>query len=124
MMGLDFLLIILYTILTHPLTGETMFFDHIYIAGERGDGVFSAVSGTVSQVGFDAKYGNFVVVSAENGVQTLYGQMESITVEEGTGVKSGGQIGTVGTTGTVTGPCLSFGVLVDGEPVDPMGYFE
>lgn len=109
---------------THPLTGETMFFDHIYIAGERGDGVFSAVTGTVSQTGFDAKYGYFVVVSAENGVQTLYGQMESITVEEGTGVKSGGQIGTVGTTGTVTGPCLSFGVLVDGEPVDPMGYFE
>ena len=100
-----------------------MFFDHIYIAGKRGDAVYASLSGTVSQTGFDAKYGNFVVISSGDGVQTLYGQLESILVDEGGGVKAGAQLGTVGTTGTVTGPCLSFGVLVDGEPVDPMGYF-
>ncbi len=107
----------------HPLTGETMFFDHIYIAGKRGDAVYASLSGIVSQTGFDAKYGNFVVISSGDGVQTLYGQLESILVDEGGGVKAGAQLGTVGATGTVTGPCLSFGVLVDGEPVDPMGYF-
>ncbi len=109
---------------THPITGETMFFDHIYIAGERGDGVFSSVSGTVSQTGFDNQYGNFVVISTGNGVQTLYGQLENILVAEGAGIKAGAKIGAVGATGTVTGPCLSFGVLVDGKPVDPMGYFQ
>lgn len=109
---------------THPVTGQTMFIDHIYIAGERGDGVFSAVTGVVSQIGFDKKYGNYVVVSGGNGVQTLYGQMEKVLVDKGTSVSAGTQIGTLGATGTVTGPCLSFGVLVDGEPVDPMGYFE
>lgn len=109
---------------THPITGETIFFDHIYIIGERGDGVFSSVSGTVSQTGFDNQYGNFVVISAGNGIKTLYGQLENILVAEGTGIKAGAKIGTVGATGTVTGPCLSFGVLVDGKPVDPMGYFQ
>ena len=107
----------------HPVTGQRLFYDHIYIAGERGDPVFSSHGGTVSQVDFDEKYGNFVVVSAADGVQTMYGQLEGVLVREGSQVDASTRIGNLGATGTVTGPCLSYAVLVDGEPVDPMGYF-
>jgi murein DD-endopeptidase MepM/ murein hydrolase activator NlpD len=109
---------------THPITGQTMFIDRIYIAGERGDAVFSAVDGIVSQAGFDTKYGNYVVVSGGNGVKILCGQLEKVLAAEGDGIRAGEQIGTLGTTGTVTGPCLSFGVFVDGQPVNPVSYFE
>lgn len=107
----------------HPVTGESFTNDHICIAGEKGDAVCSAISGTVIECSFHFSFGNYIVITDENGISTFYGHLESSDVSVGDFVTAGNKIGKLGATGMATGPNLSFGVTVNGEPVDPMNYF-
>ena len=118
---------------TWPVPGGTVsytygehpngFCDHICIADERGTEVLAALSGTVEAVGFDPEAGNYVVLAHENGFRTSYQHLlESAAVVDET-VSGGDRIGTLGATGMVTGPCLSFAVQAEGETVDPMDFY-
>ena len=74
----------------------------------------------MSASGFDAVYGNYVELTHENGLSTLYAQLSAREVEAGETVDQGQVIGTVGSTGTATGPHLHFEVTQDGTLVDPL----
>ncbi len=67
-------------------------------------------------------YGNYIMISHGNGLVTLYAHCSSISVKVGQTVTIGQQIGTVGTTGYSTGNHLHFGVLLNGNYVDPAPY--
>ncbi len=86
----------------------------IDIAGPIGTPILAARGGTVILVRggstWNGGYGNYVVVSHENGIQTLYAHMNSITVSQGQHVTTGQQVGTLGNTGQSTGPHLHFEV--------------
>lgn len=86
----------------------------IDIAGTIGTPIIAARGGTVTLVrggsGWNGGYGNYVVVSHGNGIQTLYAHMNSITVSQGETVTTGQQVGTLGNTGQSTGPHLHFEV--------------
>ena len=71
---------------------------------EMGTPVLAAADGTVSDAGFDTKYGNYVMIDHEDGFSTFYAHMEEILCEKGQEVAKGDQIGTVGSTGRSTGP--------------------
>jgi LysM repeat protein len=59
--------------------------------------------------GWNGGYGNFIVISHDNGTQTLYAHMQSsIVIPVGTTVKQGEKIGTIGMSGLTTGPHLHF----------------
>jgi hypothetical protein len=64
--------------------------------------------------------GLYVRVSHENGFHSLYMHLRSTAVEEGTIVKAGDQIGSVGSSGTVvSGPHLHLELRVGVNPSDP-----
>lgn len=104
-------------------TGE-VFVDHINISCEEDDAVFSAITGTVIDAGFDAEYGNYIIIAGENNVKTVYGHLKTMLVTENDYVEAGERIGSAGSSGTATSYCLSFAVFVNDEAVDPMGYYE
>lgn len=109
----------------HPVTGITDENDHICISGDNADGanVYAALSGTVSDAGYDYEQGNYIRITHDNGIDTIYQHLKDTFVSAGDAVAAGGTIGTVGKTGTATGPCLGFCVYADGVAVNSLEYY-
>ena len=86
-----------------------------------GDTICSAFDkGIVRITKFDRRgYGNYVVVRHENGLETLYGHMSKILVEEGQHLDAGEPLGLGGSTGRSTGPHLHFELRYLGNPINP-----
>ncbi len=86
----------------------------IDIAGPIGLPVLAARDGVVTLVrggsSWNGGYGNYVVITHDNGIKTLYAHMNSISVTQGQKVARGKQVGTLGNTGRSTGPHLHFEV--------------
>ena len=106
----------------HPITGEVFLYDLIVISGQdrEGEAVLAAADGTVQSDGFDSREGYSLAIQHNNGMMTRYGHCAELLVKQGDQVKAGQKIASIGKTGEVTGPCLSFAVYENGEAVDPM----
>lgn len=96
----------------------------IDIDGEYGDPVWAAKSGTVTSAGYNGSYGNEVVISHGDNLQTRYAHLQSISVSAGDEVEIGQQIGEEGSTGNSTGSHLHFEVIINGETVNPLSYIK
>lgn len=96
------------------------FSDHINIAGSQGEDVFAVESGTITETGFEAVSGNYIVLLAQDGVKVKYGYLEDLYVSEGQEVEKGAAIGTVGKTGRAIGPNLLLALYVNDKPVNPL----
>jgi murein DD-endopeptidase MepM/ murein hydrolase activator NlpD len=86
---------------------------------ETGDTIVAALDGKIRIARYGNGYGNFVVISHQGGLETVYGHMSQLEVKEGDVVKSGQPIGLGGSTGQSTGSHLHFEIRVFGEQVDP-----
>lgn len=105
--------------------GETQVFHNgIDIPAPYGSVILAAADGTVTETGFDAERGNYLVLDHGGGLETVYATCRDFTVEEGDTVKAGEMIGAIGTTGMSTGPHLCFQVWQDGEAQNPVAYFD
>ena len=69
-------------------------------------------------------YGQCVIIDHGLGLQTLYGHLSRIGVKEGDEVKKGDIIGDTGDTGLAGGDHLHFGVVVSGEEVNPIEWWD
>ena len=92
------------------------------IAAPTGTTVVAAASGTVTFSGYKGSYGNMIVISHGNGVQTYYGHCSKLYVSAGTQVSQGQKIAAVGSTGNSTGPHLHLEVRVNGVAYNPQNY--
>ena len=85
----------------------------IDIGAARGTPIYAAANGMVIIVrnngAWNGGYGNYVVISHDNGSQTLYSHMKNAIVSPGP-VFNRQIIGYVGATGRATGPHLHFEV--------------
>lgn len=90
------------------------------IGAARGTPIHSAAKGTViiahNNGGWNGGYGNYVVITHDNGSQTLYAHMKNAIVSPGQSVSSSQIIGYVGMTGITTGPHLHFEVRGAANP--------
>jgi LysM repeat protein len=97
-------------ILTQGLHGR----NSVDLGAPIGTTLKAAASGVVtiskSNGTWNGGYGNFVVISHNNGTQTLYGHMLRTVVEAGDHVTKGQIIGYVGVSGMTTGPHVHFEV--------------
>lgn len=103
-----------------PITQGVHGWNAVDFGAARGTPIHAAADGTViiarSNGGWNGGYGNYVVITHENGTQTLYSHMTSAIVSSGQSVSSGQTIGYVGSTGMSTGSHLHFEVRGAANP--------
>ncbi len=91
-----------------------------------GTPVVAAHSGVISEAiagGWNYGYGTHIVISGDNGYQTMYAHMSALNVSSGQRVTGGSTvIGWVGMTGRTTGPHLHFEVRSGGSFYDPLSF--
>lgn len=106
----------------HPIFGTVRFHAGLDFAGDNGDPIQAAASGTVIQAKLRTGYGNTVIIDHGGGWTTLYAHLSRFDVSEGDQVGIGEVIGGVGSTGWSTGPHLHFEVRYLGSHRDPALY--
>jgi murein DD-endopeptidase MepM/ murein hydrolase activator NlpD len=84
----------------------------------------AANSGTVVLARYFGIYGNAVVIDHGYGLQSLYGHLSSIGVEEGQQVERGQTVGRTGATGLAGGDHLHFTMLLQGLAVNPREWWD
>jgi murein DD-endopeptidase MepM/ murein hydrolase activator NlpD len=107
-----------------PFTGVRRFHAGIDIVMDTGTPVRSAMAGRVSDVGYNANYGNYIILDHADGFQTLYGHLSSATAIVGSSVEQGAVIGLSGNTGYSTGPHLHFGLFKRSLALNPLKYLK
>jgi murein DD-endopeptidase MepM/ murein hydrolase activator NlpD len=85
------------------------------VAANRGKVVFAEELGI---------YGNCVIVDHGMGVQSLYGHLSSIGVKAGDMVEKEQELGKSGMTGLAGGDHLHFTMLVNGQMVNPVEWWD
>ena len=88
-------------------------------AAPLGAAVVAANSGRVALVADYFFPGRLVAIDHGLGLYTLYFHLQTVSVAEDERVERGQPIGTVGTTGRVTGPHLHFSAQIGPARVDP-----
>lgn len=81
-------------------------YNGVDIASYSGASIYAAASGKVilsSGSGWNGGYGNLIIISHNNGTQTVYGHLSKNLVSVGQYVEQGQQIALMGATGKVIG---------------------
>lgn len=120
----------------HPVSGQKSNHTGLDIGIAGGEPIYAAADGVVKKVvkGVNAinncsyGYGNNITIEHADGMSTLYAHIKygSIpdSIEVGTQVSQGEQIGQVGSTGCSTGNHLHYEVMKNGNRVDPTDYMD
>ena len=106
----------------HPILRTNRLHAGVDLAAATGTPIIASRGGTVTFVGWMSGYGYTVIVFHGSGVATLYAHLSAFAVEDGQYIAQGGRLGSVGMTGTATGPHLHFEVRINGVPQNPCGY--
>ena len=105
-----------------PFTGVRSHHAAIDLSAPQGTPIKAAMDGKVSAQGYNATYGNYIILSHSGGFQTMYAHLHTVSVKKGDQVNQGAQIGAVGTTGYSTGPHLHFALFKNGRAVNPLDF--
>ncbi|NQZ23261.1 MAG: peptidoglycan DD-metalloendopeptidase family protein [Colwellia sp.] len=99
----------------------------IDFAAAQGTDVIASFSGRVTiadSTSLHKNYGKVVLIEQQDNKHNLYAHLDSFNVKAGQWITAGQKLGTVGSTGRVTGPHLHFEILQDGDHVDPSIYLD
>jgi LysM repeat protein len=107
-----------------PFTGVRRFHAGIDIVVNSGTPVRAALAGSISNVGYNANYGNYIIMNHAEGYQTLYGHLSVIEAREGMTVDQGAEIGLSGNTGYSTGAHLHFGLFRRSLALNPLKFLK
>lgn len=97
------------------------------IAAEPGDEVVTAAPGTVTEAYEDETYGFTVRVQHDDGVVTVYKNLEKVVVEKDDILDEGQMIGTVGNSGSfemAQKPHLHFELIVENKNINPLDFIK
>lgn len=106
-----------------PTLQQYKYHPAIVIAAAEGETITAAAEGRVTSVSYDRELGNMVVMDLGNGYELTYGQLNNITVSEGSYVATGDIIGSVASPTkyySMEGANIYFKLTRNGEPVNPM----
>ncbi len=86
-------------------------YNAVDLAAPKGVPIMAAAAGEIivaREGGWNGGYGSYVVITHDNGSQTLYAHMSKVAATVGEQVAQGQVIGYVGMTGNATGPHVHF----------------
>jgi len=86
--------------------------------------IHASNSGRIVFADYLGIYGNCIVIDHGMGLQSLYAHLSSIDVSEGEEVKKNDPIGLSGQTGLAGGDHLHFSMLLHGQPVTPVEWWD
>lgn len=95
-------------------------------AGQAGDAVCAITDGTVTEIGEDAVWGKYIILSHAQGMTSRYAGLDNITVSEGDSITGGTQMAELGSASPLEetqGVHLHLEVQQDGAHIDPSGLF-
>ena len=92
------------------------------ICAPAGTDIVAAADGTVTFAGTMGGYGNLIIITHENEIQTYYGHCSKLYASVGDEVKAGDLIAAVGMTGFATGNHLHFEIRKNGSTLNPQLY--
>lgn len=108
----------------HPITGVWKLHDGTDFGASCGSPIRAAAAGVVVSVTSSSSYGNRLIIDHGTGpsrhLMTSYNHAQRYSVGVGDRVAAGQLLGSVGSTGLVTGCHLHFQVWRDGTLIDPM----
>ena len=99
----------------------------VIIAGEVNDRVSAAAEGKITDISNSAVTGCTVTMDLGDGYSAIYGQLKEVPYEVGDIVGKGKLVGYIAEPTkyySVEGSNLYFALQKDGEPVDPVSFFE
>lgn len=106
-----------------PTLQQYKYHPAIVISATEGEAITAAAEGRVTSVSYDRQLGNTVVMDLGNQYELTYGQLDNITVSEGSYVETGDIIGNVASPTkyySLEGANVYFKLTKNGEPVNPM----
>lgn len=106
----------------HPVSNQLQMHEGVDLVVPVGTPVQATAAGRVLFAGERGGYGNLVVIEHENGIQSLYGHLDSMDVAVGDRVERGQIVARSGNTGLSTGPHLHFEIRLGGRPVNPVEF--
>lgn len=110
---------------THPITGKYSMHKGIDIGADMNSDIITVMEGTVKKtVENDEDYGNYVIVTHSDGVDTMYAHCSKLLVKGGQQLKKGDKIALVGSSGLSTGPHLHFEIRVNNIRLNPRWFID
>ena len=90
------------------------------------DTIYGTCDGTVTKIGWDNSYGNYITVKASDGKYHWFCHLSKVTCREGDKISRTTKIGVMGATGNVTGKHLHFEIRNSSnkyaDNLNPAGY--
>ncbi len=108
----------------HPLHGTVTANFGIDIKAAEGTPVYCVAQGIVSVITWQPLFGNFVMIQHGGGYYTVYSHLSMIEVSEREVVDRGTAIGSVGDSGSLSGPILNFQVWKGRQQMNPITWLE
>lgn len=96
----------------------------LLIGGAEGSAVQAVAPGTVVFAEWLRGLGLLLIIDHGNGVLTLYGRNQALYVAVGDRVNAGDVVAAVGRTGGRAESALYFEVRANGEPINPVTWYE
>ena len=94
----------------------------IDIGAPNGTPIKATADGKITYSGQMGGYGNLIIITHANGIQTYYGHCSKLYKSVGEKVNAGDVIAAVGSTGYSTGNHLHFEIRKNGTQINPQNY--
>jgi len=92
------------------------------ISAEKGEPIKAVCAGRLLFADWFKGYGNMIIIDHGDSYYTIYAHADEIFKRKGDYVEAGEVVGTLGETGSVSGPCLYFEIRHHGKPMDPINW--
>jgi murein DD-endopeptidase MepM/ murein hydrolase activator NlpD len=103
----------------HPVLKQERMHEGIDMEAALGTSVQAAAPGKVKMITDSAQLGKVVIIEHSQEIETVYGHLGEVLVQQGDAISQGQIIAKVGKSGMVTGPLLYFEVRENGKAIDP-----
>jgi murein DD-endopeptidase MepM/ murein hydrolase activator NlpD len=100
-------------------SGNTQFHSGIDIEANKGTSIKAALAGEITEAGSSPEYGNYIKITHNDGISTVYAHCYLLVAKKGQKVNQGDIIAKVGDTEGLSGADLHFEVWKDNKAADP-----